>query len=274
MALSLLAANNAQTVLAAGISSTATSLTVNTGTGTLFPSPVAGTSFFKLTIIDAATGSLTEIVHVTARDGDVFTIQRAQEGTTARAWSANDIAANMMTAGTLTYLLTNFQPLDPTLSTIAALATAANKLPYFSGVDIAALTDLTSVGRDIIGKNNIAGVLTYLGLSDLVLAGVGAGSLGTTGYAEIPLVISGAKKMLLLCWGTGSTGSNGSFTQSFAKAFPTAVLCKLVTNGASTSPSGFAGASTTLSTISIYSASAAGTPSSSGVSYNYLAIGY
>ena len=165
MALSLLAANNAQTVLAAGISSTATSLTVNAGTGTLFPSPVAGTSFFKLTIIDAATGSLTEIVHVTARAGDVFTIQRGQEGTVPRAWSANDIAANMMTAGTLSYILGNFQPLNPTLTALAALVGAANKLPYFTGTDTAAQTDLTSVGRDIIGKNTIADILTYLGLS-------------------------------------------------------------------------------------------------------------
>lgn len=166
MALSLLAANNAQAVLAAGISSTATSLTVSTGTGTLFPSPVAGTSFFKLTIIDAATGSLTEIVHVTARAGDVFTIQRAQEGTTARAWSANDIAANMMTAGTLSYILGNFQPLDPTLTALAALVGVANKLPYFNGDDTAALTDLTQVGRDIIGKSTIADILTYLGLGE------------------------------------------------------------------------------------------------------------
>lgn len=127
MALSLLAANNAQTVLAAGISSTATSLTVSTGTGTLFPSPVAGTSFFKLTIIDAATGSLTEIVHVTARAGDVFTIQRAQEGTTARAWSANDIAANMMTAGSLQLYAQKDQSLliDNNLSEIANAGTAA-----------------------------------------------------------------------------------------------------------------------------------------------------
>lgn len=168
----------------------------------------------------------------------------------------------------------DFQALDATLTALAGLTTGANKLPYFTGTDTASQTDLTSVGRDIIGKGTIAGILTYLGLSDLVLAGVGGGSLGTTGYAEIPLVISGAKKMLLLCWGIGSTGSNGSFTQSFAKAFPTAVLCKLVTNSASTSPSGFAGASTTLSTISIYSASAASTASSSGLSYNYLAIGY
>ena len=56
MALQLLAANNAQSVLAAGISASATSLTLNTGTGALFPSPVSGTSFFKLTLIDAATG--------------------------------------------------------------------------------------------------------------------------------------------------------------------------------------------------------------------------
>ncbi|HCM9129092.1 TPA: hypothetical protein N5L07_003443 [Enterobacter asburiae] len=108
MALQLLAANNAQTVLAAGISSSATSLTVNTGTGSLFPSPASGTSFFKLTLVDAATGLITEIVHVTARSGDVMTIERAQEGTVARAWSANDIAANMMTAGTLSYVLGNF----------------------------------------------------------------------------------------------------------------------------------------------------------------------
>ena len=176
MALSLLAANNAQTVLAAGISSTATSLTVNAGTGTLFPSPVAGTSFFKLTIIDAATGSLTEIIHVTDRNGDVFTIQRGQEGTVPRAWSANDIAANMMTAGTLSYILGNFQPLDPTLTALATLVGAANKLPYFNGGDTADLTDFTQVGRDIIGKNTIADILTYLGLKEAAKRDVGTGA--------------------------------------------------------------------------------------------------
>ncbi|MEQ9902583.1 phage tail protein [Pectobacterium aroidearum] len=105
MALSLLAANNAQTVLSAGISAAATTLTVNTGAGVLFPSPTPGVSFFKLTLIDAATGTLTEIVHVTQRTGDTMTIARGQEGTAARIWSANDLAANMMTAGTLSYLL-------------------------------------------------------------------------------------------------------------------------------------------------------------------------
>lgn len=58
----------------------------------------------------------------------------------------------------------DFQALDATLTALARLATGANKLPYFTGNDTAAQTDLTSVGRDIIGKNTIADILTYLGL--------------------------------------------------------------------------------------------------------------
>ena len=60
----------------------------------------------------------------------------------------------------------DFQALDATLTALAGLATGANKLPYFTGNDTAAQTDLTSVGRDIIGKNTIADILTYLGLGD------------------------------------------------------------------------------------------------------------
>lgn len=168
MSLTLLASNNASTVLASSINASATTLTVNTGAGSLFPSPVSGTSFFKLTLVDAATGQLTEIVHVTARAGDVMTIERAQEGTAARVWSANDIAANMMTAGTLSYILGNFQPLDATLTALAALIGAADKLPYFNGPDTAALTALTAFAREILAQTDAAGVLSKLGLGNLV----------------------------------------------------------------------------------------------------------
>ena len=100
MALKLLANNNAKSVLAAGISASATVITVGTGAGSLFPSPVSGQSYFKLTITDAATKSISEIMHVTSVSGDVMTVIRGQEGTTPRVWSTNDIVANMMTAGT------------------------------------------------------------------------------------------------------------------------------------------------------------------------------
>ena len=85
----------------------------------------------------------------------------------------------------------DFQALDATLSALAGLATGANKLPYFTGNDTAAQTDLTSVGRDIIGKNTIADILTYLGLGEAATRNVGTGtgqvpdmSSFTTGYSE------------------------------------------------------------------------------------------
>ncbi|EGK2837422.1 phage tail protein [Escherichia coli] len=78
----------------------------------------------------------------------------------------------------------DFQALDATLTALAGLATGANKLPYFTGTDKAAQTDLTSVGRDIIGKNTIADILTYLGLGDL---GTASGrNVGNTQSFEIP----------------------------------------------------------------------------------------
>jgi hypothetical protein len=94
----LLFANNAQTTLASGISESATTCTLATGTGTKFPSPSAGQAF-KMTFTDAASGTLNEIVLCTARTSDVCTIVRAQEGTTARSWIAGDIASNYFTAG-------------------------------------------------------------------------------------------------------------------------------------------------------------------------------
>lgn len=59
------------------------------------------------------------------------------------------------------------QPKDVTLTALAALVGAANKIPYFNGDDTAALTDLSQVGRDIIGKRDIAELIQYLGISDL-----------------------------------------------------------------------------------------------------------
>jgi hypothetical protein len=95
-----LMSNRASSTLAAPINNVATSVTLAAGTGALFPNPSAGQQF-PLTFIDAATGLLTEIVYCTARSGDVLTIVRAQESTTAQNWLAGDVAANLITAGVL-----------------------------------------------------------------------------------------------------------------------------------------------------------------------------
>ncbi|OMI56770.1 tail fiber protein, partial [Escherichia coli] len=67
-------------------------------------------------------------------------------------------------ATTMTNALAGKQPLDATLTALAALATGANKLPYFTGKDTVAQTDLTSVGRDILAKTSTLAVIQYLGL--------------------------------------------------------------------------------------------------------------
>ncbi|EKF7443643.1 phage tail protein, partial [Escherichia coli] len=61
-------------------------------------------------------------------------------------------------ATTMTNALAGKQPKDATLTALAGLATSADKLPYFTGADRAALTALTSVGRAILGKTSTQGV--------------------------------------------------------------------------------------------------------------------
>ncbi|CTY03287.1 major tail fiber protein [Escherichia coli] len=74
-------------------------------------------------------------------------------------------------ATTMTNALAGKQPLDATLTAFAALATGANKLPYFTGKDTVAQTDLTSVGRDILAKTSTLAVIQYLGLRELGTSG-------------------------------------------------------------------------------------------------------
>lgn len=94
----VLFANNAKTTLAGAITNVSTSAALASGSGVLFPSPTTG-QYFCMTFNDNATGFIYEIVHVTAVVGDTITMVRGQEGTTAQAWLAGDIAGNFWTAG-------------------------------------------------------------------------------------------------------------------------------------------------------------------------------
>jgi len=117
-------ANNAQTTLAGAISNTSLTVTLSPGSGSLFPNPTAG-QFFRMTFIPASTGIPGEIVYCTARSGDVCTIQRGQESTTATAYSAGDAAANLPTAGAMANL-TQEQQIQQNLYNYAADTGTAN----------------------------------------------------------------------------------------------------------------------------------------------------
>ena len=94
-------ANNASSTLASGITAVATSATLATGQGALFPT-IAGSDWFLLTLTQP-TGpeSIWEIVKVTARTTDTLTIVRAQEGTTGAVWATGVKAEARLTAGSL-----------------------------------------------------------------------------------------------------------------------------------------------------------------------------
>lgn len=98
----ILFTDNASSLLASGILSTDTSVTVTAGQGALFPAP--GANQICVATLEDTSGNI-EIVWVTARTTDTFVITRAQEGTTALAFASGSRFELRVTAGILAALL-------------------------------------------------------------------------------------------------------------------------------------------------------------------------
>lgn len=120
-------------------------------------------------------------------------------------------------------LAASYQPLNPGLSALATLTSAADKVPYFTGSNAAALADLTSIGRTLmsaadaraicaaistwhlIAKSGAAVVHTGTTSSTaLVTVTVPAGAMGPTGILRVTLV-----------WSCSNTGNNKSLACLF-----------------------------------------------------------
>ncbi|WP_236491039.1 phage tail protein, partial [Escherichia coli] len=134
-----------------------------------------------ITQLSSATNSTSEVLAATPKavkaaydlaNGkytaqDATTAQKGIVQLSSATNSTSEVLAATPKAVKAAYDLANGkQAADATLTALAALATAADKLPYFTGVDRAALTALTSVGRAILGKTSIQSVLDYLGLGE------------------------------------------------------------------------------------------------------------
>lgn len=89
-------ANNAATTLFSSVLMSDTQIIVSPGGGALFPA-AGGSNYFMVTVVDIATG-LLEIMKVTNRSSDTFTVVRAQENTTARAFPAGSPVELRLTA--------------------------------------------------------------------------------------------------------------------------------------------------------------------------------
>ena len=79
--------NNGFGTLSAGINSSATTVTVDSGQGARFPTLASG-DFFFATLVD--TSNNLEIIKVTARSTDSMTVIRGQDNTTALSFSIGD----------------------------------------------------------------------------------------------------------------------------------------------------------------------------------------
>ena len=115
-------ANSPETSLSGAL--TAAGTTVNVVDGSVLPEAPN-----LLTI--GADGSTAETVLMTAKSGNALTVTRAQNGTTARAWSAGDVIAQYFTAADQTAMQENIKKLNEEKAEKVSSPTAGN----FAGLD-------------------------------------------------------------------------------------------------------------------------------------------
>jgi len=231
--------NNASTTLASGITAVATSLTVATGAGALFPTP-SGAAFFYCTLQNVA-GTLREIVKVTARTTDTFTIVRAQDGTSGQIFSTSDKVELRVTAADLN----NFGQLDtgntwatgqtfvaPVLGTPAsgtlinctfptlnqntsgtAAGLSATLAVGSGGTGVATLTGLAyGNGTSAFTAATSAQVLTVVGTVPVGNGGTGITTTPSNGFIPIGNGTNYTAAALTAGIGMGVTNASGSIT--------------------------------------------------------------
>lgn len=116
-----------------------TSLTLDTGDGAKFPS--SGT--FTIVIWGSAygnpTGDSTAEICTATRSGDVLTITRGQEGTSAKEWAQDSNVAHILTAGGIDEIIDSIKngaiPYDGTMPTFTSTTSGVDTVS-FAGVDV------------------------------------------------------------------------------------------------------------------------------------------
>ena len=107
-----------------------------------------------------ADGSTAETVLMTAKNGNTLTVTRAQDGTTARAWSAGDVIARYFTAADQNAMQENIKKLDSEKAAKAASPVAGN----LAGLDASGNpTDSGKKASDFADANH-----THAGKADKV----------------------------------------------------------------------------------------------------------
>lgn len=178
--------------------------------------------YFQFVSAGANTGAVT--LNISSLGAKAVT----KEGTTALA--AGDIASGAVVGvvydGTRFQLVEgrSVQPLDATLTALAGVLTAANKIPYATALNTAGELDLstnTSLGTSDTTLSSQKAIKTYVdaqvatAVADSDFTGANQ-SLATNGYQKFP-------GGLIVQWDTTSIPSTGA-SETFPVAFPNACL--------------------------------------------------
>jgi hypothetical protein len=122
-----------------------TSLTVVTGEGALFPAAPFNATVCPPGVLPSAANA--EIVRVTARNGDVLTITRAQEGSVARAVVVGDLCVASVTAKALQDIETTPYARTDAANTFTADQTITTNVKIAGNL---------AVGGAALGTSNVA----------------------------------------------------------------------------------------------------------------------
>lgn len=106
------------------------------------------------------------------------------------------------------------------LTAIAALVTSANKMPYFTGKDKVAMTDLTAFARTLLGRSDAAGVLSDLGL---VGGNFASGQGYSLNYFKIPVNTPSGLVTKIIQYGNVALTLGSDNKIGFSIPFPNAV---------------------------------------------------
>ena len=210
--------NNAATTLASSITNVATTLTVASGTGALFPSPT-GSNYSYVTLINAA-GTVLEIVKLTARSTDTLTITRAQEGTTASAFSTGDKVELRVTAAGMTDTFNNggVQSATAVAGTgisIGSVTTTGAATHTINNTGVTSVTVAAGTGMSGGGTVTTTGTVTLnnAGVTS-VAAGTGISVSASTGGITITNTAPATASGTVTSVATGNGLSGGTITTS------------------------------------------------------------
>ena len=122
---------------------------ISTGSSTYYAD---GTALLKapLTAINGLTPAADRIAYYTSASAGALTTLTPFARTLLDDADAATARTTLGLGTAATQNSTAFQAADATLTALAGVSTAANKLPYFTGTDTATVTDITTAGREIL----------------------------------------------------------------------------------------------------------------------------